>query len=192
MLCNNPIFKNNLIQLAMFHNPYLNIIVSTSLIYLFLTLAIRIFGKKELSQLSVMDLVFVMLISNGVQNAMLGADSSLLGGIIAASTLFLLNFIFKYILYRSKRLAKLLEGEPMILISNGKIHDENLRKLQLTFDELLESIREHGVSDIKEVNLAIFEVDGNISILSNDFKNRTVKTMMTGKKRMKKSSSVVS
>ena len=122
----------------MFNNPYLNILVSTSLIYLFLNIAIRIFGKKELSQLSVMDLVFVMLISNGVQNAMVGSDSSLLGGIIAASTLFVLNFIFKYILYRSKRLAKILEGEPMILVSNGKIHEENLRKLQLTFERLFQ------------------------------------------------------
>jgi uncharacterized membrane protein YcaP (DUF421 family) len=175
----------------MFTNQYLNILASTSIIYIFLTVAIRIFGKKELSQLSVLDLVFVLLISNGVQNAMVGSDSSLLGGIIAASTLFILNYIFKYVLFRSKRLAKLLEGEPIILVSNGNIHEKNLKKLQLTFDELLESIREHGISDIKEVNLAIFEVDGNISILSNDFKDRSVKTMITSKKHKKRGSSVV-
>ena len=176
----------------MFSNPYLNIAASTSIIYLFLTLAIRIFGKKELSQLSVLDLVFVLLISNGVQNAMVGSDSSLLGGILAATTLFILNYIFKYLIFRSKRLAKLLEGEPLILVSNGKIHDKNLRKLQITFDELLESIREHGVSDIREVNLAIFEVDGNISILSNEYKDRSVKTMISNKKHKKRGSSVVS
>jgi len=176
----------------MFANPYLNILASTSIIYIFITIAIRIFGKKELSQLSVMDLVFVMLISNGVQNAMVGSDSSLLGGIVAASTLFVINYIFKYLIFRSKSLARLIEGEPIILVSNGKVHDNNLKKLQLTLDELLESIREHGISDIKEINLAIFEVDGNISVLSNDFKNRSVKTMTSSKKHKKRGSSVIS
>lgn len=174
----------------MLNNPYLNIIVSSSIIYLFITIAIRIFGKKELSQLSVLDLVFVLLISNAVQNAMVGSDSSLLGGLIAASTLFALNYIFKYFLFRSKKLTKLLEGEPIILVSGGKVQEKNLRKLQITFDELLEAIREHGVSDLKEVDLAIFEMDGNISIQSNDFQKRSVKTMMTWKKHRKRSSVV--
>jgi uncharacterized membrane protein YcaP (DUF421 family) len=171
---------------AMIKDPYINILVSTCVIYLFITAAIRIFGKKELSQLSVLDLVFVLLISNAVQNAMVGSDSSLWGGLIAASTLFVLNYIFKYLLFRSKGLTRLLEGEPVILISNGKINDENLRKLKITFNELLETIREHGVADIKEVNLAIFEVDGNISILSNDYTKRSVRTIMSGKKHNKK------
>jgi uncharacterized membrane protein YcaP (DUF421 family) len=173
----------------MLTNPYLNIIISSGIIYLFITIAIRIFGKKELSQLSVLDLVFVLLISNAVQNAMVGSDSSLLGGIIAATTLFALNFIFKYVLFRSKRLTHILEGEPIILVSHGKVHDKNLLKLQITFDELLEAIREHGVGDIKEVDLAIMEVDGNISIQSNDYKKRSVKTMSTGKKNKRKRTS---
>jgi uncharacterized membrane protein YcaP (DUF421 family) len=166
----------------MFKDPYINIFVSTSVIYLFITIAIRIFGKKELSQLSVMDLVFVLLISNAVQNAMVGSDSSLWGGLIAATTLFVLNYIFKYLLFRSKTLTQLVEGEPVILISNGKVNDHNLRKLKITFNELLEAIREHGLPDIKDVNLAMFEVDGNISILSNDYRKRSVKTMKSGKK----------
>ena len=173
----------------MLKNPYINILVSSAVIYLFIIVAIRIFGKKELSQLSVMDLVFVLLISNAVQNAMVGSDSSLLGGLLAATTLFILNYIFKYALFRSKRFSELLEGEPLILISHGRVQDKNLRKLKITFNELLEAIREHGVSDIKEVNLAIFEVDGNISIQSNDFQKRSVKTIMSGRKHRKKSSS---
>jgi uncharacterized membrane protein YcaP (DUF421 family) len=176
----------------MLKSPLLNIVVSSGIIYIFITIAIRIFGKKELSQLSVLDLVFVLLISNAVQNAMVGSDSSLLGGIVAATTLFVLNSFFKYILFRSKRMTHLLEGEPLILVSNGKVNDKNIRKLQITFDELLETIREHGVADIREVNLAIFEVDGNISIQSNDYQKRSVKTIMTGRKHKKKSSSVFS
>jgi uncharacterized membrane protein YcaP (DUF421 family) len=181
---------NLIIVNAMLSNPYLNIIVSSAIIYLFITIAIRIFGKKELSQLSVIDLVFVLLISNAVQNAMVGSDSSLLGGIIAATTLFVINFAFKYALFRSKKLAHLLEGEPVILISKGKVHDNNLRKLKLTFDELLEAVREHGVSDTKEVDLAIFEIDGNISILSNDYRKRSVKAVTSNRKHRKKSSSM--
>lgn len=171
----------------MFKDPYVNILVSTTVVYVFITVAIRIFGKKELSQLSVLDLVFVLLISNAVQNAMVGPDSTLWGGLIAATTLFVLNYIFKYLLFRSEKLTHWLEGEPLVLVSNGKIIDGNLRKLKITFDELMETIREHGVSDIKEVNLAMFEVDGNISILSNNYRKRTVRTTMRGKKRGKAS-----
>lgn len=159
----------------MFQNSYLNIIVSSTAVYLFITIAIRLFGKKELTQLSVLDIVFVLLISNAVQNAMVGQDTSLVGGILAAATLFTINYIFKYILFRSQKLTHLLEGEPVILVSEGKINDKNLQKIQISTDELLEAIREHGVKDINDVNLAILEIDGNISILSHDYKKRSVR-----------------
>lgn len=176
----------------MFNNPYVHIIVSSSVIYLFITLAIRIFGKKELAQLSVLDLVFVLLISNAVQNAMVGSDASLLGGLIAAITLFVMNYVFKYLLYRSGLLSHLLEGEPVILVSNGKVNEKNLRKSQITVNELLESIHEHGVKSIHDVNLAIFEVDGNISILSKDFSKRTVHSSVSRRKRTKRNVSALS
>jgi len=159
----------------MFKDPFINIFVSTTVIYLFITIALRFFGKKELSQLSVLDLVFVLLISNAVQNAMVGSDTSLWGGLTAALTLFLLNYLFKYLLFRSEKLTRILEGEPVILISEGKVLDKNLRKLEITYNELMEAIREHGIADIQDVNLAMFEVDGNISILSDNFKKRTLK-----------------
>jgi uncharacterized membrane protein YcaP (DUF421 family) len=168
----------------MFSNPYLHVIVSSAVVYIFIILAIRIFGKKELAQLSVLDLVFILLISNAVQNAMVGSDTSLPGGLIAAGTLFLLNYIFKYLMYRSNKLTHLIEGEPVILVSEGKINDKNLRKLRITTDELLEAIREHGVQGLKEVNLAILEVDGNISILSHNFTKRSLRRV--GKLKIKK------
>jgi uncharacterized membrane protein YcaP (DUF421 family) len=159
----------------MFFNSYLHVIVSSAVVYIFITLSIRIFGKKELAQLSVLDLVFILLISNAVQNAMVGSDTSLPGGLIAAGTLFLLNYIFKYLLYRSGKLTRIIEGEPVILVSEGKINDKNLRRLRITTDELLEAIREHGVQGIHDVNLAILEVDGNISILSHNFTKRSIR-----------------
>ncbi len=165
----------------MFNNPYLHVVISSAAVYVFITIAIRIFGKKELAQLSVLDLVFVLLISNAVQNAMVGSDTSLQGGLLAAITLFLLNFVFKYLLFRSWKLNRLLQGEPVILVSEGKVNDKNLRKMQITTDELLEAIREHGVEGIHEVNLAILEVDGNISVLSHDFKKRSVRNVIKRK-----------
>ena len=167
----------------MFANPYLNIAFSSSMVYIFITIAIRIFGKKELAQLSVLDIVFVLLISNAVQNAMVGSDTSLLGGLLAAGTLFLLNFIFKYILFRSEKLTHLMEGEPVILVSEGKVNDFNLHKMEITTNELLEAIHEHGVHNIKDVNLAILEVDGNISVISDDYQKRSLNKVIKKKKK---------
>jgi len=166
----------------MYSNPYLHVIISSAVVYIFISIAIRIFGKKELAQLSTLDIVFVLLISNAVQNAMVGSDTSLLGGLLAAITLFALNFLFKQLLFRSKGLTHLLEGEPVILVSEGKIKDKNLRKMEITTDELLEAIHEHGVHSIYDVNLAILEVDGNISVISNDYKKRSVNRIIKKKK----------
>jgi uncharacterized membrane protein YcaP (DUF421 family) len=159
----------------LFLNNYVQIILSSIVVYLFVILAIRFFGKKELSQLSVIDLVFVLLISNSVQNAMVGADSTLLGGLIAAATLFIANYIFKQFMYRFPKFSKLIQGESVMLIYNGTPNHENIAKSMLTMDEIMEAIREHGVSHIEDVDLAILEVDGNISVLSNDFKDRSQK-----------------
>ena len=156
-------------------NNYLRIIFSTLVIYLFIVIAIRLFGKKELAQLSVVDMVFILLISNAVQNAMVGPDSSLSGGLVAASTLFIMNFIFKNLQYRFPKFAKIVEGDAIMLIYKGKVIDEHLKKAQITVDELLEAVREHGVPTVKEVDLAILEVDGNISVLSNEYQKKTSK-----------------
>lgn len=172
---------------------FLKIVACSAIVYVFIALAIRVFGKKELAQLSVLDLVFVLLISNAVQNSMVNGDSgSLINGLIAAATLFIINFLLKILIYRSKKFRKFAEGEPLILISKGKVNDKNMRALMISTDELLEAVHEHGVSTIRDVDLAIFEMDGNISILSNDFKKRTVKSVGMGKKHIKKSTSMFS
>jgi len=158
-----------------FQNNYVRIILSSLVVYLFVIVAIRLFGKKELSQLSVIDLVFVLLISNSVQNAMVGSDSTLLGGLVAACTLFIVNYIFKKFIFRFPKFSKLIQGESVLLIYNGKLNRANIAKSMLTMNEIKEAIREHGVSSIGDVDLAILEVDGNISVLSNDFKNRSQK-----------------
>lgn len=156
-------------------NNYVRIIFSTLVIYLFIVIAIRLFGKKELAQLSVVDMVFILLISNAVQNAMVGPDSTLSGGLVAATTLFLVNYVLKYLQYRFPKFGKIVEGDATMLIYKGKILQSHLKMAKITEDELLQAVREHGVASVKEVDLAIMEVDGNISVLSNSYQNKTVK-----------------
>ncbi len=155
--------------------PYLIIAAKSIAIYFFIILAIRIFGKKELAQLSVIDLVFILLISNSVQNAMVGSDTSLQGGIAAALGLFICNYIFKFFIRKSDRLSKIIQGDKILLIHDGEIEQKGMDVAMMSFDELDRAVREHGVTSIDKVDLAILEVDGNISILSNDFTHKTVK-----------------
>ena len=107
---------------------YLLIIGSTAAIYLFIIVAIRLFGKKELAQLSVIDFVFILLISNAVQNAMVGQDTSLWGGLAAAATLFIMNALFKFLTYRFPLFNKLVQGEAIMLLYDGKINKKNMKK----------------------------------------------------------------
>lgn len=161
----------------MFSNPYIHIILSTTGVYLFIILALRILGKTELAQLSVTDLIFVLLISNAVQNAMVGSDTSLGGGILAASVLFVINFIFKKLKYKFPNLRKVLEGEPVILIHHGKMIESNCKKNGITKEELLQAIREHGSHSMEEVDSLILETDGNISVVSNEYKHHSIRRL---------------
>jgi uncharacterized membrane protein YcaP (DUF421 family) len=144
-------------------------------VYIFILLAIRLFGKKELAQLSVIDLVFILLISNSVQNAMVGADSTLLGGMAAATALFLVNSVFKVVSYKFPQFNKVIQGESLLLIYEGKIIHKNLETAMISLSELEAAVREHGVETCEQVTIAVLEVDGNISVVSDEFKTKTVK-----------------
>lgn len=144
-------------------------------IYIFIILAIRLFGKNELSQLSVVDLVFILLISNSVQNAMVGPDTSLWGGIAAATGLFVINYIFKWMLRVFPGFSSAVQGDVVTLIYQGKVQQENLDKSMISMDELHAAVREHGVETFEEVDLALLEVDGNISVMSKDYHHKTVR-----------------
>ena len=142
-------------------------------IYVFIVFAIRLFGKKELAQLSVFDLVFILLISNSVQNAMVGENSTLLGGIAAATGLFVINYIFKILIRRIPGFSNLIQGHEVMLVYKGKVLHENCNSSMLSMEELQAAVREHGVSDVKEVDLAILEIDGNIIVISKDFTDKS-------------------
>lgn len=160
------------------------VVYRSAAVYIFMVVAIRVAGKKELSQLSTTDLVFIILISNAVQNAMVGNNTSLLGGIIAASTLFVLNYILKLGIFNSKLFKKALEGEPILLVLDGVLFEENLADVKITNSELEESIREHGAENHTHVKLAMLEVDGNISVITMD--NNMIKQTHHKRKKMHK------
>lgn len=150
------------------YHALLDIAFRSSCVYIFMIVAFRIFGKRELSQLSIADLVLIVLISNAVQNAMVGENTSLIGGLTAATVLFSLNMLLGYLMFRFKRVRNFIQSEPVTLIYNGKIIKKNLDDVLLTIDELNSAVREHGVSNIEDVSLAILEVDGNISVISGN------------------------
>jgi uncharacterized membrane protein YcaP (DUF421 family) len=156
-------------------NNYIRIIFSSVCVYFFIILAIRLFGKKELAQLSVYDLVFILLISNAVQNAMVGPDSTLTGGLVAAGSLFVVNYILKQLQLRYPKFGKAIQGDAIMLVFEGKILSSNMKDAEITQDELMEVIREHGVASVSDVNLAVLEVDGNISVLSTDVRKKTTR-----------------
>lgn len=149
-------------------NAYLDITLRSLAVYAFMLVAIRLTGKKELSQLNTTDVVLILLISNAVQNAMVGSNTSLLGGLVAAAVLFLLNFVLKKAMFKSQWFRGLLTEKPEILIHNGNLDFAMLSKLGITNEELREAIREHGVEKYKDVKLAIMEADGNISIITGN------------------------
>ncbi len=149
-------------------NPYLDIVIRSVCVYLFMVIALRVFGKKELSQLNTADVILILLISNSVQNAMVGSNTSLYGGMVAALALFVVNFIFKKIMANSKFIKELVQDVPEVLVHNGTIEFKTLAKLGITSDELQEAMREHGVEYFKQVKLAMMEIDGSISIISGD------------------------
>lgn len=149
-------------------NPYLDVALRSLAVYVFMLIAIRLTGKKELSQLNTIDVVLILLISNAVQNAMVGNNTSLLGGLVAAAVLFCLNYILKKVMFKSKAIRGFVLEQPEILIHNGKLNFDKLSHLGISDEELKEAMHEHGVEYYKDVKLAIFEVDGNISIITGE------------------------
>lgn len=163
----------------------LNIVLRSLCVYFFMVVGIRVFGKNQLSQLNAGDVVLLLLISNAVQNAMVGENTSLEGGLLAALVLFVANFLLKKVMFKNPKVKSFLESDPVILIRNGKVLEENLKKVEISLDELEEAVHEHGVERIEEVKLSIMEVDGTISVISDNTTDQQVQYSRI-KRRLKK------
>jgi uncharacterized membrane protein YcaP (DUF421 family) len=134
-------------------------------VYLALLLGLRLAGKREIGQMTVFDLVVLLLISNAVQNAMVGPDTSLVGGLVAAAVLLVANAGLARLRLRSGRLRRMVEGSPTLLVLHGRIDLRALSKEGIDRAELDAALREHGVADVGEVDMAILETDGTISVV---------------------------
>jgi len=140
-------------------------ILRSVVIYVFILLAFRFTGKRQVGQLTPFDLVVLLIISNVVQNAVIGPDNSLGGGLLGAAVILGLNYVVVELTFRSKRLRRLIEATPTLLIHNGHILYANLRKERVTLDDLHAALRRNGIADAEHVRVAVLEENGGISVI---------------------------
>ncbi len=146
--------------------PLLEKAIRTVVVYIFLIIGLRLAGKRELAQLNSFDLVVLLTLSNTVQNAIIGNDNSLLGGLFGAAMLLVTNALVNRFLYRHPELERKVEGEPVILISHGQVIQKNLKREQIPLEELRAAIHRQGVEEISDVDKAILETSGTISVFA--------------------------
>jgi len=144
------------------------IALRTAVIYAVVLAGVRLSGKREVGQMTPFDLTLLLLISNAVQNAMTGSDTSLLGGVVAASTLLVLNYLVAELSGGNRRFRKFVQGQPSLLVHDGEVITAHMAKEHVSMDELQRALREHGIASAKDVALAVLEVDGSISCLKYD------------------------
>jgi uncharacterized membrane protein YcaP (DUF421 family) len=143
----------------------LEIALRTGVVYFLVLAGIRLSGKREVGQMTPFDLTLLLLLSNSVQNAMTGPDTSLGGGAVAAVTLLVLNYLVAEVAGTNRRFRKIIQGQPSLLIHDGEVITAHMAREHVSMDALECAIREHGVTTYKEVALAVLEVDGSISVL---------------------------
>jgi uncharacterized membrane protein YcaP (DUF421 family) len=154
--------------LHVFHNmfamglPLAEKILRPILVYAFLIIALRLAGKRELAQLNPFDLVVLLTLSNTVQNAIIGEDNSVTGGMIGAATLLFVNHLVVKYLYNHERLERAVEGEPDVIIENGVVLTGNLRKELITISELLAAAHKQGFDSLDEIDRAVLDPGGAI------------------------------
>ena len=137
----------------------------TTVIYFFLVLGLRLLGKRELGQMTIYDVVLIIVLANSVQNAMVGSDNSLVGGIVAAITLLAWNRVFTLVLASSKHASRLMVGEPSLIVRDGELILSHMRKEGVTRNQVMAALREHGLTKLEDAEMCVLEVDGSISVV---------------------------
>jgi uncharacterized membrane protein YcaP (DUF421 family) len=146
----------------------LQIVARTGAVYLLVLVGVRLTGKREVGQMTPFDLTLLLLLSNSVQNAMTGPDTSLMGGAVAATVLLSMNYLVAQFSSANRGFRRLVQGSPSLLIHDGQLVMEHLRREHLTVDEVMRALREHGIGCIEEVAIGVLEVDGSLSFLKAD------------------------
>lgn len=155
--------------------PAWKIALRMAAIYLVTLIGLRLAGKREMGQMTVFDLVVLLLIANAVQNAMVGLDTSLTGGVLAAVVLLVLNAVVARLRLRWSRLRRLVEGSPTLLVLHGEVLADHLRREGLDQQTLETALREHGVAEVRDVEMAVLEIDGSISVVPIGVETRHVR-----------------
>ncbi|HEY3781866.1 MAG TPA: YetF domain-containing protein [Fimbriimonadaceae bacterium] len=146
------------------HGCYL-IIAKTVVVYLFLIIGLRFLGKRELGQMNIYDLVMIVVLGNAVQNAMVNNDNTLVGGIISATVLLIMNKLFNMIIVHWKGAEKAMVGQPVLIVNHGNFLDGAMKHEGVTRDQVFAALREHGIDNIDQTESCILEVDGTISVV---------------------------
>ncbi len=146
--------------------PWWEFVVRGVAVYAFLIVMLRLTGSRQVGQLSPLDLILLLILSNAVQNSMNAGDNSLIGGLISAFTLIMLNWVVSYGSYRSKKLESIVDGRPLVLVRDGRIVEEVLSREQITRMELETALRLAGSFKTSDVKLALLEPNGHVSVWS--------------------------
>jgi len=144
------------------------IIIRSTAVYFFVLVALRLTGWRSLGQRNALDLVLILVVANAVQNAMIGPDTSLIGGLIAATTLFAIDAVLDRVTARSGRARSFFSEIPVVLVNQGQLVEQSLHRCGIGHDELEEIMREHGYERLGQVKTAVLEMDGTISIIPAD------------------------
>ena len=145
--------------------PWWHLIIRAVVVYGAVLLLLRIGGKRQVGQLNVPQFVALLLISNAVQNSMNGGDNSITGGVISAAVLIVLSFVFSFLTYHSKDWEHFIQGTPTLLIHHGRLIRPNLRRELMSIRELRVLLRKQGIHDLAEIEEAVLESDGFISVV---------------------------
>ena len=164
----------------------IGIFLRTTVIYAVVLLGMRLSGKREVGQMTPFDLTLLLLLSNAVQNAMTGPDTSVFGGVVAASTLLLLNYLVAELAGGNRRFRKLVQGQPSLLVHDSKIIPAHMAREHVSLDELHQALRVHGIGGLNEVALAVLEVDGSISCMKYDDIKPTASTHLARRRILQK------
>lgn len=145
--------------------PLSELVLRAVAVYVFLLLMLRLTGKRQVGQLAPFDFVLLLILSNAVQNSMNAGDNSLLGGLVSAATLVALNYLTGLATFRSRRVEKLIDGEPELLIHDGRLVPKALARAQISEHELYAALRQNGCTTPESVALAMLETNGVISVV---------------------------
>ena len=146
--------------------PLLEKILRPVIVYASLVIGLRVSGKRELAQLNPFDLIVLLMLSNTVQNAIIGEDNSVTGGLIGAASLLVVNYLVVRFLYGHRKLEQIVEGRADVLIQDGKVYDKRLKRELITREELAAAARKQGFDSLSEVRQCVLEPGGTLTFVA--------------------------